>query len=58
MKHLRSKFVWDAFLMKLVKGKLPFKHQQLFKGEDANGKKMEIVWNDRIKGHTCYWGWS
>ena len=60
MKHKKSKFVWDAMTMTLVKGRGPTKDGQLVKGESTTGDKMELV-GDEDCGHVylvCYWGWS
>ena len=56
MKHSKSKFVWDARSMTLVSGKAPKRDGVLYKGEDTNGKKMELVGYDGDV--VCYWGWS
>jgi len=57
----KSKFIWDASNMELVEGKLPTKENQLFKGVDTKGNKMEIVYNwfgADMSPYTCYWGWG
>lgn len=52
--HPQSRFIFDAKNMVHVWGKLPTKPTQLWKGEDLNGKKLEMAGN----GPVMYWGWS
>ncbi len=42
--------------MVMVSGKAPNRNGTLYKGEDTNGNKMELVSSDGEL--VCYWGWS
>lgn len=53
---MKPKFILEIVNneIRLVSGKWPNKHQQLFKGEDTKGNKCEVCF-DKDVGLTFYW---
>lgn len=64
MQHAKSKFVMESNsngTLKLLEGKWPTRHQQLFKGEltqkNGSNRFVEVVFSENV-GLTFYHGWS